>query len=71
MRIIKTDADKLSVTAELLPHELSHWIDIYDKMAGQCLRENDLEGAMHWVDRAKKIKEQQDIARGTKSLDQE
>lgn len=64
MNIIKTDADNLSITADLLPSELYHFIEHYDKNAGKCLRENDLEGAMRWVDRAKEIKEQQDIARG-------
>ena len=71
MNIIKADAENISVTVNLLPHELKHFIDLYDQYAGKCLRENDLKGAMKWVDRAKKAKEQQDIARGKKSADQE
>ena len=71
MRIIKTDADKLSITADLLPSELNHFIDLYDKWAGECLRENNLRRAMCWADKARKIKEQQDIARGKESPKQE
>ena len=71
MNIIKTDADKFSITADLFPSELSHFIDHFDKNAGKCLRENDLEGAMRWAARAKEIKEQQEIAIGKKSSEQE
>ena len=61
MHIIKTDVDQLSVTVELMPDELNFFIDNYDKLAGECLRENNIEDAMYWVGRAKKIKEQQDM----------
>ena len=71
MNIIKTDAETYSVTANLFPSELSHFIDHFDKNAGECLRKNDLKGAMRWVDRAKEIKKQQDIALGIKSAEQE
>ena len=71
MNIIKADAENISVTVNLLPHELRHFIDLYDQYAGERLRENDLKGAMRWVDRAKKVKEQRDIAMGKKSAEQE
>ncbi len=67
MNIIKADAGNFSVTVNLLPHELNYFIELCDKSAGECLRENDIKGAMYWADRAKKIEEQQDIASGKKS----
>tara|TARA_A100001015_G_C14664741_1_gene584457 strand:+ start:82 stop:297 length:216 start_codon:yes stop_codon:yes gene_type:complete len=71
MNIINRNTETKTVTVELSWDELNHFINEYDKIAGHYLRHNNLAMAMWWANHAKEIKEQQDIARGKKSPEQE
>jgi len=56
-KIIKTDLEKLTVTVEVNWFDLDSFIDKYDIYAGQALRDNDLEKAMMWSEKAKQFRD--------------
>ena len=61
MLVIKTDKTNRTATIELSSYEMDPIIDQYDRRAGLYLRENCLEQAGYWADRAKEFKEVQDL----------
>lgn len=53
--VVKKDFENRTCTVEIHWMDLDHFIKEYDGCAARHLRENNIEEAMYWADRGKKL----------------
>ena len=55
--VVKKDFEGRKVTVEIHWMDLDHFIHEYDGYAAKSLRENNINDAMYWADRSKKLED--------------